>query len=369
MDFFENEFSSVQTVQYDALKRALDPTSCLTRSHNDSWLDNFDFELDPCGDEEEDEEKEEKEEKEESAAVSAKRKMDLDDEPDDWFDQLTEFLEPKEQVKHPALCADPSPILTTQLRIEGRLQINNITSTFALKQRGRNEQVLLPLRALACGLSNTEYDRKKFSAVIVKQREPSTTFLLFGSGKCVVTGAKTIDDSQRAARKMAKKIARIVPNIVLIKDSFKIQNIASSFTMQGVFSNMSWVACNLKANRWFVTFEPELFPAAVVKYGQERIRFLVYNSGKVVLTGCKCEADVGDAFDNIYPVLKFFSKDCDSLIKRDQDDIDRYHERHRKMMMMRYFKYNGPLPSPSPLEFKDSKCLKKRMRLSQITGR
>lgn len=57
-------------------------------------------------------------------------------------------------------------------------------------------------------------------------REPKTTALIFASGKMVVTGAKSEDDSKLAARKYARIIQKLgFPSKFT---DFKIQNIVGS---------------------------------------------------------------------------------------------------------------------------------------------
>jgi transcription initiation factor TFIID TATA-box-binding protein len=57
-------------------------------------------------------------------------------------------------------------------------------------------------------------------------REPKTTALIFASGKMVVTGAKSEDDSRLAARKYARIVQKLGFD-AQFKD-FKIQNIVAS---------------------------------------------------------------------------------------------------------------------------------------------
>lgn len=52
-------------------------------------------------------------------------------------------------------------------------------------------------------------DPKRFAAVIMRIREPKTTALIFASGKMVVTGAKSEDDSKLASRKYARIIQKL----------------------------------------------------------------------------------------------------------------------------------------------------------------
>jgi transcription initiation factor TFIID TATA-box-binding protein len=48
----------------------------------------------------------------------------------------------------------------------------------------------LDLKEIALKCRNAEYNPKRFTAVIMRIRDPKTTALIFGSGKMVVTGAK-----------------------------------------------------------------------------------------------------------------------------------------------------------------------------------
>lgn len=57
-------------------------------------------------------------------------------------------------------------------------------------------------------------------------REPKTTALIFASGKMVVTGAKSEDDSKLASRKYARIIQKL--GFQAKFTDFKIQNIVGS---------------------------------------------------------------------------------------------------------------------------------------------
>ena len=64
----------------------------------------------------------------------------------------------------------------------------------------------LDLREIALQARNAEYNPKRFAAVIMRIKQPNTTALIFSSGKMVCTGAKSEDESRKAARKFAKII-------------------------------------------------------------------------------------------------------------------------------------------------------------------
>ncbi|KAJ1544814.1 TATA-box-binding protein, partial [Nowakowskiella sp. JEL0078] len=89
-----------------------------------------------------------------------------------------------------------------------------------------NLSVQLDLKTIALHARNAEYNPKRFAAVIMRIREPKTTALIFASGKMVVTGAKSEEQSNLAARKYARIVQKLGFN-AQFKD-FKIQNIVGS---------------------------------------------------------------------------------------------------------------------------------------------
>jgi transcription initiation factor TFIID TATA-box-binding protein len=69
-------------------------------------------------------------------------------------------------------------------------------------------------------------DSQRFAAVVMRIRDPKTTALIFASGKMVVTGAKSEDDSRLASRKYARIIQKLGFEAKFAE--FKIQNIVGS---------------------------------------------------------------------------------------------------------------------------------------------
>lgn len=135
--------------------------------------------------------------------------------------------------------------------------------------------------------------------MIMRIRDPKTTALIFSSGKMVCTGAKSEEESKRAARKYAKNIRQIGFD-VKFKD-FKVQNIVGScgvgFAVR--LENLS----NSKSHSTFCTYEPEVFPGLIYRMLNPKIVLLIFCSGKIVLTGAKTKEDINRAFDNILPIL------------------------------------------------------------------
>lgn len=151
-------------------------------------------------------------------------------------------------------------------------------------------------------------------------RDPKTTALIFASGKMVVTGAKSEDDSKLASRKYARIIQKLGFNAKFT--DFKIQNIVGScdikfpIRLEGLASR----------HHNFSSYEPELFPGLIYRMIKPKIVLLIFVSGKIVLTGAKVREEIYHAFEQIYPVL---SGKSDRPYLTHNTDINRFPESMR----------------------------------------
>ncbi|KXN70762.1 TBP-domain-containing protein [Conidiobolus coronatus NRRL 28638] len=173
--------------------------------------------------------------------------------------------------------------------------LQNIVATVNLDCR-------LDLKTIALHARNAEYNPKRFAAVIMRIREPKTTALIFGSGKMVVTGAKSEDDSRLAARKYARIVQKL--GFQAKFTDFKIQNIVGSSDVKFPI-RLEGLAYS---HGHFCSYEPELFPGLIYRMVKPKIVLLIFVSGKIVLTGAKVREEIYQAFDAIYPVLTEFRK-------------------------------------------------------------
>ena len=74
-------------------------------------------------------------------------------------------------------------------------------------------------------------------------REPKTTALIFASGKMVITGAKSEDDSRLASRKYARIIQKL--GFEARFSEFKIQNIVGSCDVRFLFVSRVWLTATV----------------------------------------------------------------------------------------------------------------------------
>lgn len=83
------------------------------------------------------------------------------------------------------------------------IRIQNMTAT-------ANLGVRLDLKMIALKCRNTEFNPRRFGAVIMRLREPRATALIFASGKMVVTGVKSTHNATLACKKFSYVVCRSV---------------------------------------------------------------------------------------------------------------------------------------------------------------
>ena len=83
-----------------------------------------------------------------------------------------------------------------------RVQLENIVASAKLERE-------LNLNNIAFTLENTEYEPEQFPGLVMRMDDPRVTFLLFGSGKIICTGGRSIQDVKRAVAKADRKLKNI----------------------------------------------------------------------------------------------------------------------------------------------------------------
>ena len=160
----------------------------------------------------------------------------------------------------------------------------------------------IPLEKMAATLSNTEYNPEQFPGLVLRIKEPKTTALVFSSGKIVCTGARNMEDVDRAILAIIKSVKKL-NIIVTIKPEIKVQNIVASGQI-GMDLNLNVLGIKLPHTE----YEPEQFPGLVHKLKGTNATFLLFSNGKIVCTGTKSENEVHESVDKLIENLKKIKK-------------------------------------------------------------
>jgi transcription initiation factor TFIID TATA-box-binding protein len=70
-------------------------------------------------------------------------------------------------------------------------------------------QLKINLNQIAFTLENTEYEPNSFPGLVYRMINPKVTFLIFGSGKIICTGARTVTDVKKTVEKLYKNLKKL----------------------------------------------------------------------------------------------------------------------------------------------------------------
>lgn len=85
---------------------------------------------------------------------------------------------------------------------EYKVKVENIVASAKLDKE-------LNLDDIAFNLENAEYEPEQFPGLVYRMNDPKVAFLLFGSGKIVCTGGRSIADVNRAVAKINEKLKQL----------------------------------------------------------------------------------------------------------------------------------------------------------------
>lgn len=148
-------------------------------------------------------------------------------------------------------------------------------------------------------LENADYNKERFPGVVYRTTNPKTAALVFGSGKIVCTGAKSIPDVHRGLQQVFDRIRRTGVKI-LDEPEVTVQNIVASADI-GTVLNLNAIAIGLGLEN--IEYEPEQFPGLVYRLSDPKVVMLLFGSGKLVVTGGKKPSDAEWAVEKIMEEL------------------------------------------------------------------
>ena len=157
----------------------------------------------------------------------------------------------------------------------------------------------LPLEKLATKLERAEYNPEQFPGLILKMDTPvKASALLFSSGKIICTGTKSMRDARKAIQGIIERLNKI--NIrVTKKPDIEIQNMVASGSVGGKL-NLNEIVFKFENTE----YEPEQFPGLVYKMPDSHITFLLFGTGKIVVTGAKSEDEIIESVYRLRDILK-----------------------------------------------------------------
>lgn len=82
-----------------------------------------------------------------------------------------------------------------------KITVQNMVAVYDLEA-----ELNLNAIAISLGLENVEYEPEQFPGLVYRVEEPRVVMLLFGSGKVVCTGAKKVEDIEKAIEILKREL-------------------------------------------------------------------------------------------------------------------------------------------------------------------
>jgi transcription initiation factor TFIID TATA-box-binding protein len=172
-----------------------------------------------------------------------------------------------------------------------KIRVENIVASATLNTE-------IPLGKIVSKLEGMEYEPEQFPGVVYRMTQPKAAALIFGSGKIVCTGARSVTD----VKTVFSKIIKIVESVkVKVPKNYRtqIENIVASAKLNSRL-NLDKIAFSLENSE----YEPEQFPGLVHRMASPKVAFLLFGSGKIVCTGARSVKDVKIAVEKVAKRLK-----------------------------------------------------------------
>jgi transcription initiation factor TFIID TATA-box-binding protein len=162
---------------------------------------------------------------------------------------------------------------------EFRIKIQNIVAFTVLGKPISLDEMLQKVE-------DTEWQPEQFPGLVYKIKDPRASALIFSQGKVVCTGTKSLEDLDRAMKKIISRIRKAGISMPT-KYETKVENIVASTKVKGDIS-LEEIAAVLENSE----YEPEQFPGLVYRISDPRVAFLLFGSGRVIVAGAQNEADI-----------------------------------------------------------------------------
>ncbi len=154
----------------------------------------------------------------------------------------------------------------------------------------------IDLNIIARKYNNTEYNPERFPGLVMWINDPKATFLIFSTGKIVVTGLRKAEEPERGVDKAIKNLKKA--GIKVSNPEIAIQNIVASGDLHmNIDLNMAAIVMEN------VMYEPEVFPGLIYRMVEPKTVFLIFSNGKIVCTGAKDKKNLRNALSKLEEII------------------------------------------------------------------
>ncbi len=188
-------------------------------------------------------------------------------------------------------------------------KIENVVATVEMEITEK-----IDLNQIARKQVDAEYNPERFPGLVMRITEPKATFLIFSTGKMVVTGLRKADEASPGVEKVIKKILKA--GIKVTNPKITIQNIVASGDLHtNIDLNMAAIIME------YAMYEPEVFPGLIYRMQEPRTVFLIFSTGRIVCTGAKNKEVVREAVLKLNREVRELGVAKKNLAESEYEDI------------------------------------------------
>ena len=188
-------------------------------------------------------------------------------------------------------------------------KIENVVATVVVEITEK-----IDLIQIARKLADVEYNPERFPGLVMRIQKPRATFLIFSTGKMVVTGLRQATDAKNAVKQAVKNIQNT--GVKIANPEITIQNIVASGDLHtNIDLNMAAIVME------YAMYEPEVFPGLIYRLKEPKTVFLIFSTGKIVCTGAKNKEIVREAVIKLNKQVYEFGVAKDDLSDVEYEDL------------------------------------------------
>jgi len=146
-------------------------------------------------------------------------------------------------------------------------------------------------------LPNSVYEPEQFPALFYRTFNPRITFAIFSTGKIMIYGGTKYS----IIKKRFIELKTIINNNNINILQFKNPEICMLVAKIDVKIEIDFEEVLLRIKN--IIYEPEQFPGIIWRYS-EKIVVLLFQSGKIIVTGAKNRKQLKEITNNIFNIIK-----------------------------------------------------------------
>ncbi|MHA2281484.1 MAG: TATA-box-binding protein [Promethearchaeota archaeon] len=189
------------------------------------------------------------------------------------------------------------------LEAKPKKEKNSLTysiQNFVVKSRLPIEEDLV-LKVLANNLDNSQYDSNRFPGLFLRFSNPKCVIIIFRNGKLIITGLKSSTNIELVIEKLILNLSKI-ETIKILNEEIKTE-VVNIVVTANMFIEINLDAAAVKLTN--AIYEPEVFPGLIYKsFTPTKSVFLIFSTGKIVLTGIREEAVIDPVLVHLGRLLK-----------------------------------------------------------------